>query len=301
MKDLNLETSSSFPVCPVPISPILLSKVRYSYFTGSMSNTAVLAVYPKWVNQHLYFIRARADHSKHGIPMGVNGTKTFYPCMYELILQSKRGNMVYAARVRKVFRPLSFLCESHKGNDLPFIYPTTIKNYYHGSFIWVTLTYDAKRCSKDDAWKNIGNELNEYLSKLRQKYGKFSILRNFEAFKNGYPHSHMLLLFHDHEFLIKKWKDPSGEYQYIIVSKSDSYGSTLKLDKSYFQHGWHSYVKATAVTNLGGVAYTLKYLTKESFTQNNYNTSAHLWLYKKQSYSMSQDFVKGLGNYTARY
>ena len=41
--------------------------------------------------------------------------------------------------------------------------------------------------------------------------------------------------------------------------------------------------------------HTLKYTIKDLYQQNNYSTSAHLWFYHKQSYSISRDFVSTLG------
>jgi len=282
------------------ISPIRLQDVKQSYFSGAIDHDTAISFYPDWVKQPLYLVRVRADHDQFPTNRPVTGVCSSFrmygkPCLYELMLVSKRGNEVYSAKVRSRFKPLSFLCELNRKNDISFLQSTKVKNFFHGSFLWVTLTYDTNLCSIDTAWSNVGQELNQYLASIRQKYGRISVLRNYEAFTNGYPHSHLLIYFHEHDFLIKKWfnpnKKPKPDYEYIVVSKSQGHGGKLTQDKTYLHHYWHSFVKCTAVKDLGAVGYTLKYLTKDMYHQSNYSTSANLWLYHKQSYSMSQDFV----------
>jgi len=285
------------------ILPIRLQDTRNSYFNGSIDHATALSIYPDWVNQPLYAVRARADHDKPPTYRPVRDVCCSFrmygrPCQYELMLMSKRGNAVYSAKVRERFRPLSFLCKMHKKNEIPFLHQTNVKDYYHGSFLWVTLTYNTKLCSIDDAWHHVGQELNQYLASVRQKYGKISILRNYEAFKNGYPHIHALIYFHDHEFLIKKWYNkPKKSYEYIVVSKSPGRDNKLTQDKKYLHDYWHSYIKCTAVKDIGAVGYTLKYITKEMYQQNNYSTSANLWLDIK----CGKSFWTYLGTYVAPY
>jgi len=291
----DLESSS----CPNQNSKknIRLSSVFSDYHNGLISKQEALSLYPLWVSQKDYIILGKPDYTQP-IPPRIGGT--FCPIFeinkhavndYLAILLSKRGNDKYSYGVRQRFKPLSFLCHSSKDKDISFLEPTSLKNYFHCSFLWVTFTYDIKRCSSDTAWNNIGDEFNLYLSKIKQKYGKISILRCFESFKNGYPHIHALIYYHNYKFTVKKYGNKKGKISYIVVSQNKKQKGKQKKDIDYLRSFWHSYIKCTAVKDLGAVGYTLKYITKGMYTQRNYETSANLWLHHKQSYSMSKDFV----------
>ncbi|MCJ7635268.1 hypothetical protein MUP77_23125, partial [Candidatus Bathyarchaeota archaeon] len=95
---------------------------------------------------------------------------------------AKRGNDVYRSRVRQRFEGLTSMAD-----ELVFF---NAKD--HGPkrtrALWVTLTYDSKRCSFKEAWKNIGEEFNRFMSYIRKAIGKVSCCRVFESFENGYPH-----------------------------------------------------------------------------------------------------------------
>ncbi|UCD13595.1 MAG: hypothetical protein JSW60_08570 [Thermoplasmatales archaeon] len=117
--------------------------------------------------------------------------------------------------------------------------------------------------------------------------GKISVLRCFEAFRNGYPHIHLIIQFLEHEFLTKRYVDKKGKIRHII--KKDSEINQLR---SY----WHSYTRYDGIQSLGAIGYLLKYITKEMYEQNNYSTSAYLWFFRKRSYSMSKDFIVCLSN-----
>lgn len=285
--------------CPIQHSKknIRLSSVFSDYHNGLISKKEALSLYPLWVSQKDYIILGKPDYTQ---PIPPRSGGTYCPISeinkyavndYLAILLSKRGNAKYSWEVRQRFKPLSFLCHSSKDKDVSFLEPTSSKNHFRCSFLWETFTYDVNRCSSDTAWNNIGNEFNLYLSKLKQKYGKISILRCFESFKNGYPHIHSLIYYHDYKFLVKKYRTKKGKISYIVVSQNKKQKGKQKHDIDYLRSFWHSYIKCTAVKDLGAVVYTLKYITKEMYAQRNYETSANLWLHRKRSYSMSKDFV----------
>jgi len=209
---------------------------------------------------------------------------------------AKRGNDVYAYRVRQRFKPLSLLCSSNENVNL---IQRQNGNTGCSNVIWCTLTYDPKRCSKNQAWFNVGDELNDFLKKVRQKYGKIQVIRSFESFKKiGYPHVHMVIIFENYLFRVAKYKYRRGKRVgkpgYIIISEYQNKKGNSKPDRRYLEGFWHSYASFEGVKSLGAIGYTLKYLTKEMYLQNDYSTSARLWLYHKQSYSISRGFVTAL-------
>ena len=182
---------------------------------------------------------------------------------------SKRGNDVYWWRVAK---RLGFL------NDLPnnilFDPHSTDKV---SNVLFVTLTYDVKRSTVRNAWDTIGEDFNNWIRNIRKKFGGISHLRCWEASKKGYPHIHVLMIFHDYEFKVTR----IGEKFRI-------------LEKEEFEKSYHSFVDVQALRELGqGVRYITKYLTKtkkENPTQN--LTLALCWLFRKRSFAVSGDLYE---------
>ena len=101
--------------------------------------------------------------------------------------------------------------------------------------LWVTLTYDSKRCSFKEAWPNVGVEFNRFMSFIRKKFGKVSCCRVFESFDNGYHHIHCILLFESTWFTVFRYKD-----KFRVHSKE-----ALAKD-------WHSNVDVKTVDSLFG-------------------------------------------------
>lgn len=266
-----------------------MSLVKQAYFDKEITEKEIITnIFPKWVQQNDYGLLCQTDWTR---PVGVNT----YLCNYKFMKLAKRGNDVYANRVKQRFAPLSLLCSSNKNVNL---LQRQNGDTGYANIIWCTLTYDTKRCSKTQAWSNIGHELNDFLKRVRQKYGKIQVLRNFESFKNGYPHIHMIIIFEDYSFQVTKYKykrgKRAGEPGYILISEYQNKKGNNKPDRRYLEGFWHSWSSFSAVFSLGAVGYTLKYVTKELYRQNNYSTSARLWLYHKQSYSISRGFVPAL-------
>lgn len=139
---------------------------------------------------------------------------------------------------------------------------------------------------------------NRFVSALRAKYGKVSIIRTWEGFESGYPHVHMVVLFHDHEFPVFY---SNGAWR--VQGKP---GSTLEA----FRGG---YTDVEALASLrGGIRYVTKYLTKihggyapeggwgDGSTLSNFMeatthadfTMAVMWLFRKRAFSISGDFIE---------
>ena len=82
---------------------------------------------------------------------------------------SKRGNDVYWSRVDKRLRFL------RKLEERTFFDPHG--NVKSTNVLFVTLTYDVKKCRVRDAWEHVGEDVNNWIRNLREKFGKVSYLR----------------------------------------------------------------------------------------------------------------------------
>jgi hypothetical protein len=185
---------------------------------------------------------------------------------------AKRGNDVYRWRV---WKRLKFLYDL---KDRTIFDPhSTIRKT---NALFVTLTYNTKLSTIQNAWKNIGHDFNNWIRNIRKKYGKISYLRCWESSQRGYPHVHLLMVFHNHQFNVLRI---AGKYR---IPKKDA------SKKSAFERYWHSFVDVQAVRKLKeGITYVTKYLFKahaESHTQ--VLTFALCWLFQKQSFAVSGSF-----------
>jgi len=187
---------------------------------------------------------------------------------------SKRGNDVYRHRVYRRFKGLASLAEK-----TVFFNPKDRGGKKKTRALFVTLTYDTKRCSYAEAWRNLGVEFNRFMAYDRKKFGKVSSFRVFESSKKGYPHIHCILLFEEKEF--KVFRDRRGQFR-------------IK-EKGVVAAGWHSHTDVQAMSSLGrGLSYLKKYLLKcidaENKDSKALKTLALSWLFNKRAFSISGKF-----------
>ena len=186
---------------------------------------------------------------------------------------AKRGNDVYRWRVYRRFQGLS-----SRADELVFFNPKD-RGAKKTRALWVTLTYDVKRCSFGEAWGNIGIGFNRFMAYVRKKFGNVSCCRVFESFENGYPHIHCILLFEATWFSV--FRDRKGQFRVH--------------SKNVIANGWHSNVDVKAMGSLaGGFSYLKKYLLKnidaEKADSKALKTLALCWAYRKRAFSVSGRF-----------
>lgn len=148
--------------------------------------------------------------------------------------------------------------------------------------LFVSLSYDIKRSTVREAWETVGEEFNKWIRNLRKKYGPISYLRGWEAFENGYPHMHVLMVFHDYRFRIA--------FSQLKKTKYGSYNRVYRIEeKGEFEKSYHSFVDVKAVRKIReGISYITKYLRKSEHELQNL-TLAFCWLFRKRSFAVSGD------------
>ena len=203
---------------------------------------------------------------------------------YVAVKYAKRGNDVYLSRVEDRLRGL--------GVHVPNVDFDFEKKPYT-NMLFITLTYDTKLCSFDMAWKKIGAEFNLWRANIRKKYGEFSIFRCFEAFENGHPHIHIVIIFKEKRFRVFKsyeeGRDGKIREVWLIHEKED------------FEPYWHSWTKIKAVYNLkGSLNYLKKYIMKCAEYKQEDNkgkiTLAMCWVFRKKAFYVSGQFRKALSD-----
>jgi hypothetical protein len=234
---------------------VLRDEAVYDY-----SLSEIVDKYQQWVIDDRYMILNRID------------LRTFKSDVFA-VKCSKRGNDVYRSRVYGRFKGLA-----SKAEKLTFFNPKD-RGKKKTKALWVTLTYDPSRCLFKDAWGNIGIEFNRFRSYVTKKFGNNSCCRVFEAYENGYPHIHCILLFDETEF--KVFRDRKGQFR-------------IK-EKDVIASGWHSFVDVKAMYSLGkSFSYLKKYLLKsiDAKTKNSLalKTLALCWLFAKRAFSVSGKF-----------
>lgn len=239
------------------------------------------------------------DYDECILLWGKNRLDPSKPDRWKAFKCSKRGNDVFAKRLDD---KLGFL------NQLPDKQFFNISDFkpgvkVHARLLWVTLTYDSKRCSLGFAWKNIMKEFNLWITRLRQHYGKIWYFWFIQAFPNengkgyGYPHLHIALLF--------EGKD-DGDFKGFEVfprmenNRDGELGLVYRIQEKDEFHdvgNWHSFTDVKAISSMKGL---LKYCRIHS-QHVAYGDSdeavlncALSWLYKKHTYSVSGSFRSAL-------
>ncbi|MCK4393442.1 hypothetical protein KAX17_11105, partial [Candidatus Bipolaricaulota bacterium] len=199
---------------------------------------------------------------------------------WEVVKCAKRGNDVAN---RMLQRRLGPLIHSMKSANFSL-------DGEHTPLLFLTLTYDTKKCSASEAWRNIGTELNRFFSSVRKKHGRISALRAFEASGEGYPHVHMLLYFFETTFTYFTHRNKGGRATYRVID----------LQRKRFAEMWHSFVDVQAVVDNGVnrlddvLAYIVKYkdyhLDPVQWNDKELLTMTASWYFRKRQFSVSGDF-----------
>lgn len=189
------------------------------------------------------------------------------------VKMSKRGNNVYVKRTLAKFLKIS----KKIPNIVFFEQKQAVKTT---KALFLTLTYDTKICDFREAWENISKEYNLFLANMRKQYGKIATIRCYEAFENGHPHIHAILLFQDQIFDVIPCTSDKGKHYWGVKE-----GVTIE---TY----WHSRVMTQAVDSLdGAIRYLFKYLTKsieyENATEKTLKTLALGWVFNKRAFSIT--------------
>jgi len=256
-------------------------KAAKHYFRNLKQNDLPFLIegFKAWKDYHEYLLIKGENR--------VNGEK-----MFLAVKCSKRGNDVFSSRLDK---RLGFL-KRLKGIEL--FHPNDFKpnRIVKTNLLWVTLTYNPI-CSLNAAWLSCMDEWNLFITNLRNKYGKIDVLRFIEAFPNkkgsayGYPHFHIVLLFKEAKFTV---------FPHMEKRKDGKLGLIYRINEKHEvarQGNWHSFVDIKALSSgkaLG--SYVRKYCRKthSGSSKSALVTQSLLWLYRKQTYSMSAGFRKRL-------
>jgi hypothetical protein len=253
----------------------LVAYLRKLAEQGIYAKEEIVSAYETWLLEDKYMIlgHEREDWVSN-------------PGVYEYVAVkcAKRGNDVYLSRVENRLRGLGFHIP-----DVDFDF----EKHPFTSMLFITLTYDVKLCSFDEAWKRIGVEFNRWRANIRKKYGEFSIFRCFEAFENGHPHIHMIIIFKKKRFRVFKSFEEGRDGEMREV--------WLIHEKEEFEPYWHSWTKIKAVYNLkGGLNYLKKYVIKcAEYQQEDHKgkiTLAMCWVFRKKAFYVSGQFRKALSD-----
>jgi len=189
----------------------------------------------------------------------------------------KRGDFRYAWRVKRRFDGV----EDRVPKSKPFF-----KFGEHGIVrsrcLLVTSTY-GRSVGLTTAWRSIGVDFNRYLSYLRKKYGKLSVVRCWESHLDGYPHVHALIYFQSWSFKGFSHVNLKGKLTYRVYSRRA------------VQKGWrHGHVDVLAMSSVhSGFHYVSKYLCKSvqvSGESKVVKTLALCWQFRKRAFSLSGDW-----------
>lgn len=140
--------------------------------------------------------------------------------------------------------------------------------------LFVTLTYDPKKLSQDCAWRRIGKDFNNFMSRMRKDYGKMVAIRCFQPHKSGYPHVHAILFFRHQKFRMKK------------MSKKFRLSTYPTKLKSHWIHGFSDWSCVQVLER--AMRYIMRYLSKGLKTDDLYLLGlAKMWVFNIRAFSIS--------------
>jgi len=188
---------------------------------------------------------------------------------------SKRGNDVYRNRVYRRFKKI---LDSKQKRGM--IYRRRgVKGMDSNSLI-LTLEYDSNRYGISESWRRGSADWNRFVSAVRRRYGRVSVLRGYESHESGVLHIHAVLVFHDHSFPIFSYR---GNYR-------------VQGKRTEFEPLWnHGYLDIKAVSNAKDAStYIPKYLMKQMGKNPLLKQEMGLamgWFYGMRLFGVSGDFI----------
>lgn len=188
-------------------------------------------------------------------------------------LAPKRGNQAYASKYRKKLYDLEIGL-----NELKLDWPRAKgrDNFWMCRALLITLTFDHKKISMSDAWRNLSKEIAKfkiYLKRVMQ-FHKILTIAVKEGTTSGYPAPHMIVIMDLPVTCKKRYSAYAKKNLYRINCNELYYGihSGGPGDKKGMVDCWtHGFIDVQGIVNnqiLDGrekksaVKYVFKYLTK---------------------------------------
>jgi hypothetical protein len=163
--------------------------------------------------------------------------------------------------------------------------------------LWVTLTWDPKICTLDEAWRRSYEDLHRWKANIENGYGKIEWLVFPQAFPNrngsafGYPHFHVLILMNQSQFSVFMNMESDHDGREILRYR-------IHEKKEFAAQGkWHSFVDVQALSSVQAAAnYCRKYAQKvcSGSSEKAMVNSAVSWIYRKKGFSLTREFREKL-------
>ena len=266
--------------------------VKLEFFNNLLSLEDIVDLYCQWRDDDEYFLLEGEVPCIEDIHVG--GDSYFYARFPEYykggvrshtirkwIKMAKRGNDVYRFLVGKRFNDVFEKLPNITFFDEDWGVKET-------RVLFLTLTYDPNRCDVKEAWCNIGKDWDNFKKRLYKEYGKVSCFRTWESTKHYYPHIHAVVIFTEDKFPVFVHESKkTGKKKFRIA----------KHDKDKISSFWHSHVDIQGVSNTEGAVHELnKYIIKDLCSHKGDITNSMIWLFGKQSFAISKNFVRLLSN-----
>ena len=237
--------------------------VRSGFVAGFFDVDDVVSCYKDWLSWVFYVICSRFNYSKRDFE-------------YAFFRGLKRGDDRYGVLTCRKFERLARF-----GRDLVY-FGFGSHGHVKGSGLHVVLEYDSNVVGLSDAWLRVGVDFNRFMSHIRKLFGHVSVVRVFESHESGYPHVHILLVFH--KYLFSGYSSRKrGKLVYRV------FGSDFKSLKSCWNFGFSDFEMVNSFS--GGVRYLSKYLVKSTSASlagvKGIRALAMCWVFHKRSFSVS--------------
>lgn len=240
----------------------------------------VVQAYKDWVSFPEYLIFQSIDYTSgyftDPLPR-VPSIWISYEVKYKAALASKRGNTIYRVRLEDRLKILD------EGREYSISFFARGKARKFTSWVFVTLTY-GREDPLGVVWDNVGVDFNRWLTGIRKRFGRCEVVRTWEAHEDGYPHIHCLLMFHDEEFTVFRYKNKWRLHK-----------------KKLFEWSW-GWVDVQAIKEPAkAFRYITKYIRKAINVAGSKAilTMALTWFYRRRSWSCSKsinDLIRALRN-----
>lgn len=202
----------------------------------------------------------------------------------------KRGNDVYIRSVKDKFKP--FLKSKSNVNFFSTVVNDKRKRVRRTKMLYITGTCDSEVTgSISSSWLTFGSYWNSFITNLRGQFGQIDYIRTWQSQKNGYPHFHALVYFHDYEFTAMYWKNDKS---WRVHNRQSKDGIPVR---DRIKDAWKWGYLDIKCCDDSKKAFTdlLKYVTRDLEGGESDLSNALIWYYGKQSFAISKNFQSLFG------
>jgi len=264
--------------------------------TGFIDFSNIPVDVDKWINFYTENTRLFATRFNDN-PLCNAAAYEYKYCKWVNKKSVKRGNDVYISLLEKKFKP--FINSKKHKSFFSTVINSKRKRIRHTKLLYLTGTCDQSITGPiAGSWISFGLYWNEFITRIRDLFGKVAYIRTWQSQDNGYPHFHTLIYFYDFDFTVVYWDNDNSwrihnKQKIVVDRRSGKKDYCRNVIKSLWK--WDNLDIKCCNNTKAALTDLLKYVTRDLQNGACDLTNAMVWYFGKKSFAVSKSFYELFG------